>query len=79
MKFEDKPDYNIGEKLHINDKECEIISKEYNRDYSNPFRPDYKDGTEYEVRFSNGGLMNGLRWWNFDEGKAKNSNQHICL
>ena len=67
LKYEDKPVYKVGEELFCipENKNVKIDEVSDGRDYSNQFRPDYKDGLVYDIEME-GESYTGYNWWDFE-------------
>jgi len=67
LKYEDKPVYKTGEELYCIPEKRNVVIDEVidGRDYSNQFRPDYKDGLVYDVLIEDDGYT-GYHWWDFE-------------
>lgn len=70
LSFKNKPEYTKGETVKlISGEEVTITEVIDTRDYSDQFRPDFKDGLEYSIITGNGEQSTGYRWWDFQYHK----------
>lgn len=70
LNYEQKPIYKVGEELFCKTEGKNVVIDEVSdvRDYSNQFRPDYKDGLVYDI-FVDGEYYTGYHWWEFEPKK----------
>jgi hypothetical protein len=66
ISYKNKPEYSKGDTVIYNGNETKIIEVSDSRDYSDMFRPDYKDGLEYTIIDENGEESCGFHWWDFE-------------
>ena len=75
LSFKNKPVYHQGNFVILKEtgKQVRIVSAKDNRDMSNQFRQDFKDGLEYGIidHEGNAGLYN---WWDFEIPTTKDMN-----
>ena len=66
--IENKPVYSKDDKVILKDtgREVKILDVRDGRDYSDIFRPDWKDGLEYEIIDEKGDVIY-LHWWDFND------------
>lgn len=74
LSYEKKPIYKVGDELYCKIEGKNVIIEDVydSRDYSNQFRPDYKDGLNYDILID-GGCFTGYNWWDFEPKKL------ICM
>ena len=67
IKYEDKPVYKEGDELYCipEKRNVKILKVNDDRDYSDQFRPDFKDGLIYDIKM-NGESYTGYHWWHFE-------------
>lgn len=74
LKYDEKPIYEVDEELFCKTEGKNVVINEVNdgRDYSNQFRPDYKDGLVYDIEMD-GECYTGYHWWDFEPKKVDQS------